>query len=119
MALSTLINRPCILSRRLPTGSEDAYGNVVPNEQNIETLCEIQQRRRDEPDAQGEFSDTEWLGFFLPADSVHTGDVVTVDSEEYEVVGEPWRARNPRTKATQHTEATLRRTAGDMDEVGS
>lgn len=117
--LSTLINRPCVITRRLSTGSEDDYGNLIPDESTIETVCELQQKQRTEPAGQGELSDTQWTLFLLPGDTLRTGDVVTVDDEDYEVVGEPWQARNPRTQLLSHVEATLRRTASTGDEVGS
>jgi hypothetical protein len=117
--LSQLINRPCTITRRSESGVEDAYGNDVPEETVVETVCELQQQRRDEPDQQGEVSDALWIAFFLPGTAVHTGDVLTVDGEQYEVVGDPWHPRNPRTQAEGQVEATLRRTAGSDDEVGS
>ena len=50
---------------------------------------------------------------------MNTSDTVIVDGQEYELVGEPWDARNPRTRAQSHIEATVRRTRGADDEQGS
>lgn len=117
--LSTLINRPCTITRRLPSGAEDEIGNLIASEEVIETVCELQQQQRTEPTGQGELSDTRWLLILPAGTSLHGGDTVTVDDESYELVGEPWHARNPRTRTESHVEATVRRTAGPGDEVGS
>src|SRR5688572_27552760 len=116
--LETLINRPCQILKRLESTTEDRYGNGIPDEAVIDTVCELQQRRRDEPDDQGELSDTYW-DLFLPAGTdVNTGDVLIVDGDRYELFGDPWQARNPRTRVESHIEATVRRTAsaGDAEE---
>lgn len=119
MPLAQLLNRPCTIVRRSASGSTDVYGNDVPTETSVSALCELQQHRSDEEDDQGEVSDTLWK-LYLPKDTaVRTGDGVIVDGETYEVVGDPWHARNPRTKAESHIEATLRRTAGSYEEIGS
>lgn len=119
MSLTMLINRPCVIAHRVPSDTTDDYGNEIPGESLTSTVCEIQQRQRSEPADQGETSDTEWVVFLLPAEDLHTGDRVIVDGESYEITGDPWRARNPRTQAESHIEATARRTAGAEDEVGS
>lgn len=119
MSLANLINRPCTITHRSESGVTDDYGNDVSAFTETATVCELQQRQRDEPADSGEVSATEWSIFLLPPDSLHTGDKVTVDNEVYEIVGEPWRARNPRTRQVEHVEATARRVAGDADEVGS
>jgi hypothetical protein len=116
--ISSLVNTPCTLLRRA-SGDRDDFANEQPDEDSIETVVEIQQTRRQEHDDQGETSDTTWTLFFLPNERVRTGDAVVVGSEKYEITGEPWRARNPRTQAVSHIEATARRTAGTGDEVGS
>lgn len=108
MSLTDLINRPCTVTRRTASTDEDKYGNKRQAEANVETVCEVQQRRRDEPDGHGEFSESDWLLFFLPDVELDTGDFVTVDGTEYELLGRPWRARNPRTRTVEHVEATAR-----------
>lgn len=107
--LSQLLNRPCTIVHRTASGDSDAYGNATATETTTDTVCELQQRRRDEPDAQGEFSDTEWLLILPAATTIDTSDVVRVDGDSFEVVGDPWAARNPRTGVQSHVEATLRR----------
>jgi hypothetical protein len=110
--LATLINRPCKLIRRSESGTTDDYGNDIPSEIVVDTVCELQQRRRDEPSDQGELSDTVWDAFFLPTEDVRTDDALVVDGGLYEFVGDPWTVRNPRTAADSHIEATARRAGG-------
>ncbi len=121
MSLAKLINRPCVITRRQDSDTDDDYGNEIPDEDLVDTVCELQQRRRDEPDDQGETSDTTWALFLLPDTLIGTADTITVDDVEYELIGAPWEARNPRTQVVTHLEATVRRTAGapDDDQVGS
>lgn len=109
--LSNLLNRACTVKR--PTGSEteDKYGKKRNALQETETVCDLQQSRRDEQDDQGELSDTVW-NLYLPAGTeLTTADKVEVDGVDYEVVGDPWPARNPRTQLESHVEATVRRAA--------
>lgn len=117
MSIQSLVNRPCTIVRREDSGEANAYGDQIQDETSVSTVCEIQQRGRGEGD--DEVSDTRWLGLFLPSVELHAGDAVTVDGETYEVEGEPWRARNPRTGSESHLEATLHRVTGPGDEVGS
>lgn len=112
-----LLTRPCTLILRTDSGERDRHNNPIRDEAEIETLCELQQRRRDEPGDHGELSDTLW-DLFLPAGTIaETIDAINVDGQRFEFVGDPWRVRNPRTKLVSHVEATVRRTAGV--EVGS
>lgn len=113
--LQTLLNRPVTIVRALPSGDEDEYGNEQPSEDVVETVGELQQTRRDEPADSGELSRTTWL-LVLPAGTdIRTGDSVEVDGASYQLVGDPWPARNPRTQAESHVEATVIRTAGSED----
>lgn len=117
--LSTLLNLPCTLIRRTESGEKDEYRNDIPGEQAIETACELQQKQRSEDDDLGETSDTRWL-LILPAETdVATGDAVVIEGLVYEVIGDPWAARNPRTQQHSHVEATVRRTAGAAEDEGS
>ncbi len=119
MSLTALLNRPMTIIRRAGHGAVDAYGNTVYDETLVEVVGELQQVRRDEPGGEGETSDTRWALFLPAGTALSTRDIVLVGDEEYEVTGEPWSARNPRTQALSHVEATLRRVAGAGDEVGS
>lgn len=111
--LSQIINRPCTLLRRAPLGGDDGYGNEIETDDALTTVVEIQQRRRDETD--DALSDEDWVAFFLPGEDVRSGDAIVVDGHKFEVIGDPWPARNPRTQTESHVECSLRRTAGPED----
>lgn len=113
MSIATLVNRPCVLLYRTEDGGEDAYGNEIPTVSRVEAVCEIQQDRREERGNAGEVSDTRWTGYFLPGVELRTADAVEVEGiGTFELVGDPWPARNPRTQAEQHVEASLRLVRG-------
>lgn len=109
-----LINRTATVIRRSSSSETDRFGNKKHSETPVPTVCEIQQQRRDEHE--GETSDTLWDVFFLAGTNVNSGDALVVDGEEYELIGDPWEARNPRTRTPSHIEATARRTRGPSDE---
>lgn len=116
MSIDALMNRPCGLLRRSPTGERDRFGNPKHDAVLIDTVCELQQRQRAEPGDDSELSDTTWA-LFLPAGTdVRTGDAIVVDDVTYELVGDPWDARNPRSRAVSHIEATVRLVAAADDE---
>ena len=113
MTIASLLTLPCTIVRRSPTGTEDDYGNEIPGESTVSTLCELQQRQRGETEET--VSDTSWL-LVLPADTdVDSADVVIVAGKEYEMAGDPWVVRDPETGVLSHTEATVVRTAGAHD----
>lgn len=88
----------------------------MPAEATVETHCELQQRGRSEPGSAGELSIGDWVAFFPAGTELTTGDTVTVDGQDYEVAGDPWHARNPRTQTASHVEASLKRTVGAFEE---
>lgn len=100
---------------RDPSGSTDDYGNEIPAETSEETVCELQQRSREEQPDQGELGDSLWLLVLPAATEIDTGDAVVVDGYRFELVGPPWTVRNPRTRTVSHVEATVRRAAGEED----
>ncbi len=113
MSLATLINRPCTLTlRTFDPDVVNEFGDEIPIEATADTVCELQQRARDETSDPGQVSATEWLVFLPAGTSIATGDTITVDGIRYEVTGQPWPARNPRTQVASHIEATVRRTEG-------
>lgn len=113
MAVSTtFINTPCTIVRRGSSDDGSFYG-VEPAEDPVTSVCEIQQRLREEPAGGGEWSRTLWDAFFLPdAPAFDTGDALLVGDEEFEFVGAPWRVRDSLTGRVHHVEATAVRTAG-------
>lgn len=111
MSVANLINRPAVLIRRSEE-EVDEYASERPDEDSEEIVCELQQRARTEPSDGGELSDTDWVAYFFPETAPHGNDVLLVDGQRFEFVGEPWLVRNPRTREESHIEASLRRTAG-------
>lgn len=110
--LSTLLNRPCTIWSRSASGDLDELGDAIDNETATQTVCELQQRQRTEPRSESDLSDTGWLLILPAGTAVDTSDRVEVDGHVFEVIGDPWVARNPQTQTVSHIEATLRRTAG-------
>lgn len=117
MPLSTLINRPCTITRRSESGTTDEFGNDISKEETVETVYELQQRPAEDRETDDELAQAQLVAFFLPGTQLGSGDNVTdgLDGLQREVVGEPWQARNPRTKEPSHVEATLTRVAAAGD----
>lgn len=115
MSITSLINRTCTIVSRSAGGDVDEYGGEVLTETSTTTVCELQQRRADERELQGESSDDRWIAFLNPDEEIETADILIVDGQKFEVVGDPWVARNPRTRENSHIEVQLRRTAGSED----
>lgn len=110
MPLLQLLNTPVTITRRSPSADEtDDYGNPSDDETAVETVGELQQQRRDEPAGQGDLSVTTWLLILPAGTTLDATDLVTVDDVDYEVLGDPWNARNPRTGLDEHVEATLKK----------
>lgn len=100
------------------TGEDNYYSDTAEAESAVESVCEVQQRRRNEDADQGETSDSDWLGIFPAGTSLDTAAAVIVeDLGTFELVGAPWPVRNPRTQKESHLEATLNRTAGPQDDA--
>jgi hypothetical protein len=121
--LAQLINRPCTITHKSVGTETDRYGNEIPATEEIETVCEVQQSvrslagRASEPATEGELSDTEWMGAFLADTALGSADTVNVPGlGGFEVVGEPWPARNPRTGVVVFVQAALHRTVGPDEE---
>lgn len=120
MSIENRINRPCVIVTRTESGTTDPYGNEIPNEGAIETVCEAQPRSSVEPENQAELSEEDWTLFFLPADIglVSTADAIWIpDLFECEVVGAPMPWRNPRTRQEHYLHVNVRRVAGAEDAV--
>jgi len=111
--LADLLNRPCLITRRVDTGEEDSRGNPMPTLTTVEAVCELQQQTRAEDGE--EISATVWRLFLPVGTPIGTRDTVTVDGEDFEVHGDPVTWRNPRTRQESHIEATLQRRAGAGD----
>lgn len=113
MTLARLLNRPCLITHRSPSETPDEYGDKVPAETTVETVCELQAQQgiRTGSESEDQVSDNR-LKLFLPAGTeIGAADTVTIDGEDYEVSGEPWQARNPISQTFSHVEAAVYRTA--------
>lgn len=118
MTVSALLTRTCTIKRRTAAGTIDAAGDAVVTTVDTSAVCELQQlpRRADgEPVTQAEMSDSQWLLVLPAGTAIDTGDGVVVDGKAYEMFGEPWHVRHPRTGVESHVECTLHRTAGAGD----
>lgn len=118
MTITNLMNRPVQIVRRGPSGTTDDYGNEIPGETVVSTVCEFQnQRGRSDAEdgSHNELAESRW-DVFLPADTdITSGDALIVDGLEYEVDGEAWPVRNPLTQTMSHVEVTVKRVAGSGD----
>jgi hypothetical protein len=115
VSLAALLSRPCTITTRTAGETVNAYGDLVTEDVTVETVCELQQRQRSEDDVAGEIAQSGWLLILPAGTTVTSGAKVTVDEESFEVVGEPWPVRNPRTGATSHIEAGVERAASTGD----
>lgn len=113
MPLPHLLNRTAWVIRRTESENDtDDYGNPIPDEVQFEVRCEVQQINRTEQ-PEGSPASADWTGFFPAGTDLDSSDSVIVEGlAEFELQGEPWAVRNPRTRAMSHVEATLRRVAG-------
>lgn len=106
--IADLLNRACTITKGVDS---DGYGlDILDDADLIDTVCELQQRNRSEAGDAGEISLSDWVVFLPAGTDLRTADKITVDGETFEVIGEPWPARNPRTQLASHVEATVRRT---------
>lgn len=118
MSLTRLINRSCTI-RHETEGDADDYGNAEPKVSEIATVCELQQQPANRREDEGEVSETRWVIYLLPDAVIASGDSVDVEDEGiFEVFGEPWKARNPRTGRISHIEVPVRRTSGSREAGG-
>lgn len=106
----SLISTPCVILRREGSENVDDYGDPVVTETEFETVCELQQLRRDEPAAEGELGVSTWIIFFPVNTEVDTSDAVVVAGQgTFELVGDPWNA-NQGSAAVNHVTSTARKT---------
>jgi hypothetical protein len=87
----------------------DDDGNLLRTGGTVSTTCSLQQRQREEPATEGEFSVTVWDLYLPSGTAIDTKAKVTVAGTDYEVIGQPWDASE--SEAVAHVEATVKRTA--------
>jgi hypothetical protein len=116
MPVARMLKTPCTIIRRSVVDDDSFDQEAAPEE--FETVCSLQQRRRDETD-DGDLSTTLWDLTLLHGTTFDTGDAARVNGRFFEAVGEPWSAEEG-SRSMWHVEATVRRVAGtDDDEDGS
>lgn len=111
MSVATLLSVPCELVRRSPS-TPDEYGDPTWAETAAETVCELQQESAVEANGQA-VEDTTWRLFLPPGaaspEEPRGWDAVRVSGVTYELDGDTWAVRNPRTGGVSHVEARVRR----------
>ena len=112
MTIAMLLTRDCTITHRTAGVSVDAYGSEIPATATTSTVCELQQQQRTEANERGTVAEDVWLLVLPAGTTIGPDDTVTVDGDVFHVHGDPWPVRNPRTGATHHVEATVRRGQG-------
>lgn len=119
MSIARLINRPCTIRREVEGDTKDELGNATTDAVAVETKCELQQASGFRSEREGEVSETRWVIFLLPGEEVGSGDSIDVEGDGvFEVFGEPWKVRNPRTGACSHIEVAVERTVAPGESPG-
>lgn len=90
----------------------DAYGDdTLTDGTAFDTVCFIWQTERGEDTGPDHTVDETYTAAFPAADTIGPADAVTAEGVDYEIIGPPWPAFNPRLQTVTHQEATLRRVA--------
>jgi hypothetical protein len=107
---------------RTDTETKDAYGNKLPSEAAVQALAELQPRSTSEPGDHGDLAESDWIGFFLPADadSLRSSSAIWADGlGQFELVGAPLERRSAFSQTEQYVKVNLKRTAGPEADEGS
>jgi hypothetical protein len=107
-----LLNLTASVTRVVRDGTEDAFGDPTETTLTATYRCWLAQAGADEATVNQDVQ-REDFALYLEAGAsggIDGTDRVTVGGVEYEVVGPPWSAINPRTGQTTHVVATIRRT---------
>jgi hypothetical protein len=112
VSIAGLLTLDCTITSRAGSGTIDDYGDETTDETTVTTVCELQQQQRNETTDPGTIADSTWLLILPAGTTIGPGDSVTINGDGYELVGEPWAARNPRTELASHVECTVKRVVG-------
>lgn len=105
-----LMTQTATISTPVPSGV-DEYNDVTTTPTTATVACWLHQTARDENTVNQNLQGQTWQVYFPPGTSVDGSATITVDDLDYELVGPPWPAFNPRLRRVTHIEATVRRVA--------
>lgn len=102
------LTRPCTINSMAENGTND-YGDAEYTATEVETVCELQQRAAAE-NAE-DVSDTLWDLFLPGGTELSNIDSISIDGAgDFEVLGDPWGARDPELGSEHHVEVIVRQT---------
>jgi hypothetical protein len=114
VSVTQLINRPCTLILRGSSEEADDFGDEVHEEQEIETVWELQQQSAGE--SEEGVSETAWIAFFRPDEELAAVDAIRdPDLGRFELDGDPWPVRSPWTQQKSHIEVQVRRSSAQAE----
>lgn len=122
MSLSARIRRPVVILSASTTDEIDDAGDAVEQEVAIETVAELQPRQTGENAPHPDIAESDWVGYFLPADLGYltsASEVWAPTMGTYEILGDPQAWRKPGAVVDSYVEANLKRVAGPEDDRGS
>jgi hypothetical protein len=107
--IAGLLTLEATLLRRVQDGPPDEYGNPTWEATSEPVACELQQESATEAN-DAALQVTTWRAYLHPdAADVRGWDGLQLEGVTYELDGDAWTARNPRTGQISHLEARLRR----------
>lgn len=110
--IGRLLRQPVTVLRREP-GAEDVRGNAaLAVESTYDALGYFEQTEAVEVQVDGDTITTTALLVLDASRQLGHLDLVAIDGEDWEVIGEPARKFNPRLGAVSQVEARLRRSLG-------
>lgn len=108
MSVQRRLTRHCTLRYQAP-GPADAQGNPASLWTEVATVCEFQQRGRQEIGDMGQLSDTTWVVTLLPTELPPlAADELVIDGIVYQFRGDSWPAHTLSGRL-DHIEATAGR----------
>lgn len=119
MSLAQRITRPVVIYHRQSSGEIDEAGDAVDTETAIETRASLEPRSTTERPTHPDIAESDWLGWFQPADLAYLNAASSVwapELGEYEVLGQPAHWDHPQAG---FIEANLKRVAGPEDDTTS
>lgn len=109
--ITSLLNQPCTIHNRTPTGDVDDRGNpTYADADPVESVCYAEQVKRISAEGAehtiGQDTATEqWHLVFGPGEIVTAASVVELAGLRLQIQGDPWPAWDPFTRALDHLEA--------------